>query len=233
MFRSSFRSSFAALVGLTCLASTAHADIVITEVDASGSASGNGYSVDWFELTNTDSSAASILNWRVDDGDPSAGSFPISNVSSLAPGESAIIFMETNSGNFASRKASFLSTWFGPSAPGSLQFGYVDGTNLGLSTSGDAVEIFTATSVHYSSVVFGASDANATFDNAILYSGSISTKSVVGVNGAFASYSATNNEIGSPGRIASPVPLPAGAWLLMSGLGALGAAARRRRSRTV
>jgi hypothetical protein len=48
-------------------ATSASAAIVITEVDPFGSDSSNGYSEDWFELTNTGSSAVSIAGWSMVD----------------------------------------------------------------------------------------------------------------------------------------------------------------------
>ena len=102
---------------------------------------------------------------------------------------------------------------------------------MGLSTSGDAINIYSASGVLQASVSFGASDASApyqTFDNAAgLNNTSISQLSVVGVNGAFVA-SGSVGEIGSPGSIAA-VPEPETYAMLLAGLGLVGAMARKRR----
>jgi len=122
---------------LAASAIPAHAAIKITEVSAWGS--GNApYSTDWFELTNTGASAVSIAGWRMDDNSNSFGSsVAMTGITSIAAGES-VIFTET------AATASFLSTWFGSHVPTGLQIGNYTGSGVGLSTSGDAVNIYTA-----------------------------------------------------------------------------------------
>jgi hypothetical protein len=112
--------------------------------------------------------------------------------------------------------------------PGNLLVGtYNDGGNYGLSQTADMVNIFSgnaATSSLMASVAFGADGGTpvSTFDNAAgLNSATLTQKSVAGINGAFVS--ANGLEVGSPGTI-SAVPLPGALVLLLSGLGAFGAA---------
>jgi Lamin Tail Domain len=52
---------------LAAAAMSASAAIVITEADPFGSNGSDGYSADWFELTNTGSSAVSIAGWSMVD----------------------------------------------------------------------------------------------------------------------------------------------------------------------
>jgi hypothetical protein len=87
------------LLGLAALlvASTApvHANIIISEV--APYASGNTvYAADWFELTNTGSSAQDITGWKMDDSSNSfASAVALRGVTSIATGQS-IIFLEGN-----------------------------------------------------------------------------------------------------------------------------------------
>jgi hypothetical protein len=208
-------------------ASMANAAVAITEVAAWGS--GNSpYASDWFELTNTGASAVNVTGWKMDDNSNSfAASIALTGISSIAAGES-VIFLES------SVNASFLSTWFGAAGKAGLQIGnYVNsGGGVGLSTSGDAVNIYNAAGVLQANVSFGASDSTSpyqTFDNSAgLNNTTISQLSVVGSNGAFVALNDAT-EIGSPGSIAA-VPEPANFAMLLAGLGLIGVIARRRLS---
>ena len=96
-------------------------------------------------------------------------------------------------------ESAFDTAWFtGDIAPSNFQFGVYGGKGVGLSTGGDAVNLFNTSGNHITGVTFGvASTASpiATFDNTASGS-SVSTLSQVGVNGAF--LSANGAEIGSP-----------------------------------
>lgn len=176
--------------------------VLITEV-APWSSGDSAVGADWFELTNVSSAAIDITGWKVDDSSASFGSAAVLNgVTTLAPGESAI-FIETS--DLPGKTAAFLGNWFGGSPPASFQIGSYSGGGLGLSTSGDGVNIFNAAGVLQASVSFGASPSGpvfATFDNtAGLNAATISQLSVIGTNGAFAA-AANANEVGSPGYAA-------------------------------
>src|SRR5262249_18397578 len=121
--------------------------------------------------------------------------------------------------------------------PAGLQIGNYTGGGVGLSQTGDAVNIYNGSGVLQASVSFGLSGSNLegvppfhTFDNAAgLNNATISQLSSVGVKGAFV---AANdfNEIGSPGSIGAvgAVPEPQTYALLLAGLGMMGGIARRR-----
>ena len=219
--------SLIALAMLSALTTQANAEIKITEVTPWGSGNGNtSYLTDWFELTNFGSSAVDITGWQMDDDSNGTGKRNLTGITSIAAGES-VIFTEN------AATASFLSTWFGSNVPAGLQIGNYTGAGVGLGTGGDAVNIYNSTGVLQANVVFGASDAVAplqTFDNAAgLNNTTISQLSVVGTNGAFVALNNVN-EIGSPGRIAAPVPEPETYAMLLAGLGVMGAAVRRRKN---
>jgi uncharacterized protein YjiK len=166
---------------------------------------------DWFELTNISENTITITNWKVDDNSNSAAlGAVLGGVTTIAPGESVIFLLEVTAAELAAKRATFVNTWFGGSAPAGLQIGYADGGGLGLGSGGDSVNIFNASGVLQAKVSFGASDAVSpyqTFDNTVgANNATISLLSVAGVNGAFvAATSAT--EIGSPGYAAPGVLL--------------------------
>ena len=212
------------------LSHSASAAMLITEVDPSGSSA--AYLADWFELTNTGDSAIDITGWKMDDNSNAfANAVALRGVTSIAAGQSVIFIEGTANGSTdAALQAAFKSAWWGSSVPNGLVFGGYGGSQVGLSGTADAVNIFDSSGTLIANVSFGAATASKTFDNtAGLNNATISTLSSAGVNGAFASFNAA--EVGSPGVYAPPaVPVPASVWMLFSGLGLLGANARRKRT---
>ena len=181
--------------------------IFVTEV-APWSSGNSLVAADWFELTNTGTSAVNIAGWKVDDSSNLFTSALLLNgITTIAAGES-VIFIESANPNLTN--PIFLTNWFGANPPANLKIGNYTGAGIGLSTGGDAVNIFNAAGVKQAGVTFGASPAASpftTFDNAALVqNAAIATQSAVGINGAF---SVVNNvpvtEIGSPGLIANQV----------------------------
>ncbi len=174
--------------------------LFISEV-APWSSGNSPVAADWFEVTNTTAYAVNLSGWKMDDNSGSfAASVALNGITSIAPGES-VIFLET--ANLATTKAAFLNTWFGANAPAELQIGSYSGAGVGLSTAGDAVNLYNSSGVLQTSVTFGASPTGTfpSFDNAAaLINTTIAQLSAVGTNGAFV---ATNDskEIGSPGSI--------------------------------
>jgi hypothetical protein len=209
-------------------AAPAYSQVRITEVAAWGSSTANPaipYATDWFELTNFGASAVNITGWKMDDNSNLfANAVALTGITSIGAGES-VVFTENPA------TATFLSTWFGSSAPAGLQIGNYTGGGVGLGQAGDAVNIYNSTGVLQANVIFGASDAASpyqTFDNSAGLNGTtISLLSVVGSNGAFV---AVNDaaEIGSPGFIATSVPEPETYALMLAGLCFMGCVARRR-----
>lgn len=173
-------------------------------------ASGNSpVQADWFEVTNTKATAVDITGWKFDDssGSPVAA-VALLGITSIAPGES-VVFIETDTP--AATAATFRSNWFGANPPAGLRIGSYTGGGVGLSTGGDAVNLYNAAGVLQASVLFGASPAGPvfpTFDNAAgLNNVTISQLSAVGVNGAFVAAN-SSVETGSPGRIVGTGPTP-------------------------
>jgi hypothetical protein len=222
------KSAAIAAALLAAASSSAHASIVISEV-APWSSGNSPIEADWFELTNTGASAVNISGWKMDDNSNNFGSsVSLTGVNSIAAGQS-VIFIESAS---SSINALFTSTWFGTKPPAGLTLGNYSGSGVGLSTGGDAVNIFNASGVLQAKVTFGASDSVKpfqSFDNAAgLNNAAITLLSVAGVNGAFVAANDAN-EIGSPGTI-SAVPVPAAVWMFGSALLGLTGLARKRKT---
>ncbi len=178
--------------------------VLITEV-APWSSSNSPVAADWFEVTNTGVTTVDITGWKMDDNSESfVAAVALNGITSIAPGES-VIFIETATP--VGTIASFLSNWFGANPPAGLQVGSYTGGSVGLSGTSDAVNLFDSAGTRVANVAFGASPTVApfaTFDNkAGINVATISTLSSVGVNGAFVAVNSAN-EIGSPGRLATP-----------------------------
>jgi predicted extracellular nuclease len=217
------------VVSMFAMAVPAQAAIVITEVYAAGSGN-TSYKADWFELTNTGSSAIDITGWKFDDSSASFASAAAfsGTVTTIAAGQS-VIFAEASASNPESTIIpAFTTAWFGSNVPAGFAMSSYTGTGVGLSTAGDAVNIFDSTGTLVASVSFDASTTGFTFDNAAGITGKISQLSAVGVNGAFTSFNGV--EVGSPGTIGTTaVPEPSSFALI--GLAASGFVARRIRRR--
>jgi len=220
--KNGIRSAFVGALS-TVAVSMASGAIIISEIHPSGS--GNApYAADFFEMTNTGPAAVSLTGWKMDDNSNSfASSVALRGVSSIAVGQSIVFIEGTATGTTdASIQSSFITAWFGASAPAGLTIGFYGGSGVGLSTGGDAVNLFNAGGTLITRVDFGASTTGVTFDNAAgLNNTTVSQLSVVGVNGAFLSPA---GETGSPGRIPEP------ATLTLLSLCGLGMFARSRRA---
>jgi uncharacterized protein YjiK len=190
---------------------TPAATVSITEV-ASWSSSTTSVAADWFEVTNYGTIALDITGWKVDDNSNLfTAALPLTGITSIAPGQS-VIFLETSATNAATIIANFKSTWFGINPPANLQVGSYTGASIGLSSSGDAVNLYDANGNLKANVVFGAATTNYTFNNASgLNNATITLLSQIGVNGAFA---AINDlpQIGSPGNVGKLIISEVAPW---------------------
>ena len=192
---------------LAISAVTGGGPVVLAITEAAPWSSGNSpLAADWFELTNLGTSSVSLVGWTMDDNSNSfAVSVPLNGISSIAPGESVIFIETTSSADLAAKAQAFKSLWFGSVAPASLQIGSYSGSGVGLSTGGDAINLFDNGGTLHAAVSFGAASSGPfqTFDNSAGDNNVVlSTLSVAGQNGAFAA-AADAAEIGSPGVVGS------------------------------
>ena len=219
------RKQLIALAALSAVGvfSTQAQQVLITEVDANGSAA--PYAADWFELYNAGSTTLDLTGWKMDDSsDLFSSAVGMRGTTSLAPGQIAVFLEDgaTSTGD-AALGAAFQTAW-GVNLRSNLTLGFYGGSGVGLSSTADAVNIFDAAGNPMASVNFLASTTGHTFDNAAgLNNTAISQTSVTGVNGAF--NSATGNETGSPGL----VPEPSSLALFATGATLLGMVYRRRK----
>jgi hypothetical protein len=161
--------------------------LAITEI--SPWSSGNSpYMADWFEVTNVGGAVVDLTGYKVDDSSNAFGSALARNgVASIAPGQS-VLFTEGT----ASTAAALKSFWGIPD----VAVGFYSGGGIGLSTDGDAVNLFDPLGRRVAGVTFGPSTTFFTFDNAA-GAAAVTALSRLGVNGAFTVGGAT----GSPGTI--------------------------------
>lgn len=187
------------------------ATVSVTEI-APWSSSNKLVGSDWFEVTNNGNTALDITGWKVDDSSQSfSAALTLNGITSIAPGES-VIFIETGDTDTETVIANFKSVWFGDNAPANLQVGSYTGGGIGLSSSGDEVNLYDPSGNLMANVSFGVSTTNFTFNNAAgLSNTAITTLSEVGVNEAFAAINDAN-QIGSPGSIGKLIISEVAPW---------------------
>jgi hypothetical protein len=207
-------------IGLALSPFTTHAQLRITEVESSEAPVGtNAPHADWWELTNLGSNPVDITGFRMDDNSASfALSVPLSGITSISAGESAVFFEVT--GNPPLTVQGFRDWW---GLGSSVQVGTYSGSGVGLSSASDAVNLYTSTGTLVDGVSFGAATTGTTFgwDPVAQTFGGLSQ---IGVNGAYAA--PQNGDIGSPGV----VPEPGTFALVLTGLAALGFSQRYRKN---
>lgn len=221
---------FMAITAAALCTASALANVEITEIWAGG-LSGTDATADWIELTNFGASAVSTTGWYYDDdSDDPTKNDPLSNISSIAPGESVIVLVswEDNYLNTNDAVADFNLAWNANGELAGVQIGWIVGGS-GLGGGGDAANIFdgnTAGALTIDREEYTVATQRESFvSNA---DGSWDPDfAQVGVLGAYesavnASTGVAQPAVASPGRV---VPEPASALLI--GLGALALIRRR------
>lgn len=217
-------------------ASLVEAALTITEVRSKAATDPE----DYFELTNFGSAPVDITGWSFDDESADiADAEPLVGVSTIAPGESVVIFqLDENDPNDAAfdpagELALFRSLWGGLAG---VQVGYHGGAGLG---KGDAITLFDATDTvalaleygmttpeqtHAGDWAAGNTDGSDVFENqSAIYAPGAPVGFVTAGPGVLGSFANTDGDYGSPG-FAIPEPATLALVALLSGV-----AIRRRR----
>ncbi|YCM43566.1 lamin tail domain-containing protein [Verrucomicrobiaceae bacterium 227] len=177
------------------------AQLRITEVMPSSDHSTGSANGDWFEITNTGTSAVNISGYSFDDSGPgpkkSGQIFPSY---SIPAGASVIVLRESSS-------AEFRSLW---NLPASIKiFTEADVPNFpGLGSDGDSVFLFNSSSSVIDNFTFGAATTGSSFAR---FTNGNPVPGGLSVDGLFGSYLSNDSseDVGSPGSAAQPpTPLP-------------------------
>jgi hypothetical protein len=205
------------------MADTISPDIRITEFMYKS----EGSPGEFVEFTNLGTTAVDMTGWSEDDStrSPNKSDHSLSAFGTVQAGES-VIFTEAD-------PTAFRAAW---NLSSTVQvIGPYSNDNLG---NGDEINLYDAQGGLVDRLTFGSNPrtdgtSGVPESASVIGADTISgwALSQVGVDGA---YRALGGDIGSPGYSSfaptpAPVPLPAAAWLLMSGLGALAPALRRRK----
>ncbi len=183
----------------------AQAALIITEVMSSSGPAASGGTPDWFEVTNTGTSAVDITNFKFDDNFNFNASVTLVGVTSIAAGQS-VVFIETSTP--VTTIADFRTFWGGSATTAVI--GSYSGAGVSFSSAGDGASIFDTSEVSVASVSFGAATTGSSFGYDLASypnQNGFGGVSVNGSNGAFISAHALGN-IGSPGVAIFPSEVP-------------------------
>jgi predicted extracellular nuclease len=204
-----------AVLSGAAFAPLASAQVYITEWMYNG----NSATGEYIEFTNLGNTAVDVSGWSFDDDSRNAGTVSLSAFGLVNPGES-VILTEASA-------AAFRSVW---NLAANVDVVGSNTTNLGRA---DEINLYDAAGNLVDRLTYGDSTIPGSI-RAQNISGNPLSLAVLGTNNAlswifasigdeYGSYVDLNNvDVGNPGTFAlAPVPLPAAAWLLLSGVAGL------------
>jgi lamin tail-like protein len=214
---------------LLAVSGTALADTLATSEDVRITEfmyKGEGSPGEFVEFTNMGTTAVDMTGWSEDDStrSPNKSGHSLSAFGVVQSGQS-VIFTEAD-------PTAFRAAW---NLSSSVEvIGPYSNDNLG---NGDEINLYDAQGNLVDRLTYG-SNPRSDGISAVPTSASVIGQNDIGgwtlsQDGVAGAYRALGGDIGSPGFTPfapSPVPLPAAAWLLMSGLSAFAPALRRRKA---
>ncbi|MAR90044.1 MAG: lamin tail domain-containing protein [Pseudomonadota bacterium] len=188
---------------------------------------GNGD--EFIELTNLSGSAVDFSGWSYDDDSRTPGTFDLSGFGLVADGES-VILTEANA-------ADFRTDW---GLDGAVRVLGGVSNNIGRSDEINIYESFNGSTFPLADVLTYSDEDFPGSIRTDEVSGNPGTLAALGANDvsawvssavgdSFNSYFSISGDLGNPGQF-NPVPLPAAAWLFISGLAGLFGARLGRRA---
>lgn len=191
------RNQVGSVTNLFRVTVTSAPQLVITEVMSSALTNVAGHG-DWWELSNLGTFPVSLRGYRFDDSSESlSAAFTFTNNVHIAPGES-VIFTE------GMTPEAFQEWWGVGNLPQSLKIITYRGN--GLSSAGDAVNVWNAAASENSDKIASAVFSTATPGVSFGYNPDTGAFGALSENGVFGAFAAINGgDVGSPGYIRTPV----------------------------